>query len=71
MQPEKIVVGPECLILYKDTYPIAFGTMSSIQEYNSKVKEVEKEFQDSVRKAEARKSDALQRALHALKGSLS
>ena len=71
MEAEKIVVGPEHLILDKDTYPITFGTLCSIQEYTNKVKEINKQFQDSVCKAEARKSAALQKALYSLKGSLS
>ena len=71
MVGEKIVVGPECLILDKKTYPIAFGTMSSIQEYSDKVRSIEKEFQNEIRKAEARKTEALQEALTVLKGKLS
>jgi len=68
---EKIIVGPERLIMDKDTYPITFGTISSLQEYSGKVRGIEKEFQEAVRKAEARKTEALQEALTVLKRGLS
>jgi len=67
---EKIVMGPEALVLDSQEFPIVFGTVEAVKKYRESLRKAQEDYNEQVARANEKLKNQQREALEEVKQSL-